>query len=654
MSLYKQLLIAICLFVLVFFSGSFFVSMENSREQSNNQLQSHAQDAATALGLSLSPNIDDPAMVELMVSSIFDSGYFSSIRVRDIKTGQVTLERLSSPDIPNVPGWFVRLVNLTPGSGEAVVMRGWEQAAKIEVVSHPMFAVARLWKSTAATLLWLLGCGIMGVLIGAWLLRRQLRPLDYMVKQSLAITRREFLTQPDLPATPEFRRVVQAMNLMVSKLKMLFEEEAERSERLRQEAYQDPQTGLPNRRAFEMQFNDKLSDEETPPGFLIMIRIQDLAGLNQRLGGQQTDALLATMAKMMRTAKKLFADQDSVLARIRGGEFAMLCPGIAEKEAKDLMVALSHNLESLSLTGEIDISPVAALGLVPFKRGDKLVSLLIQGDRALTHAESSPLNHATISNTSADAHIDADRHLWFNRLDTCLNNERLQLFLQPVSRCDNPDDVLHHKVLARIEDEDGNSIAAGFFLPWIQRFGWSNRLDQVMVKQTLRYLARHPGKLALSLSGSTVLDMELMTQLLAPLKSQPQLARRLILELDENQLPETHHLETLIQLLSEYGCQLGLQHFGGRFNLIGNLAQWGLAYLKVDGSYIRNIDREEDKKVFIEALYRATNSIDLPLIAERVETKGELSVLHEMGLEGAMGRLLGEPFPAPKNELTIN
>ncbi len=130
MSLYKQLLIAICLFVLIIFSGSFFVSLENSREQYNNQLHSHAQDAATALGLSLTPNIDDPAMVELMVSSIFDSGYFSSIRVRDLKTGNVTLERTASPDIPDVPRWFVQLVNLQPGAGEAIVMRGWEQAAK--------------------------------------------------------------------------------------------------------------------------------------------------------------------------------------------------------------------------------------------------------------------------------------------------------------------------------------------------------------------------------------------------------------------------------------------------------------------------------------------------------------------------------------------
>lgn len=57
--------------------------------------------------------------------------------------------------------------------------------------------------------------------------------------------------------------------------------------------------------------------------------------------------------------------------------------------------------------------------------------------------------------------------------------------------------------------------------------------------------------------------------------------------------------------------------------------------------------------MFIEAFYRTANSIDLPLIAERVETEGELDTLRGMGLQGAMGRLLGEPFPAPDNTLLL-
>lgn len=76
MSLFKQLLFSISLFMMIVFSGSFIVTLESSRHQYNNQLLAHAQDAATALGVSLTPNVNDPAMIELMVSSIFDSGYY--------------------------------------------------------------------------------------------------------------------------------------------------------------------------------------------------------------------------------------------------------------------------------------------------------------------------------------------------------------------------------------------------------------------------------------------------------------------------------------------------------------------------------------------------------------------------------------------------
>ncbi|NQD95543.1 hypothetical protein HP532_23070, partial [Pseudomonas sp. CrR25] len=147
MSLLKQLFLAICLFLVVAFSGSFIVGVESSREQLISQLRSHAQDAATALGLSMTPHIDDPAMVELMVSSIFDSGYFVSIRVVSIPDEQVIVERQTAADTGQVPAWFAQLVDLRAQGGDALIMRGWEQAARVEVLSNPQFAIAKLWDS---------------------------------------------------------------------------------------------------------------------------------------------------------------------------------------------------------------------------------------------------------------------------------------------------------------------------------------------------------------------------------------------------------------------------------------------------------------------------------------------------------------------------
>lgn len=643
MSLFKQLLIAIFLFMLIIFSGSFIVNLESSREQYNNQLLSHAQDAATALGLSLTPHVDDPAMIELMVSSIFDSGYYDAIRIVDQTSGKIILERTASMSLPEVPSWFVGLVNVSPQAGEATIMRGWQQAARVEVVSNPVFAIKRLWESTLANMLWMLACSVVCILAGAALLRRQLRPLNYMVKQSQAITRREYLTQLDLPNTPELRRVVEAMNLMVTKLKSLFEDQAEHSERLHNEAYLDSQTGIANRRAFDMQMQTRLSDEETESGYLLLLRIQDLGGLNQRFGGPHTDNLLKHVADMMNVVKNQHANADSILARIRGGEFALLCPGVSHNEMLNLQHSLNQQLSAFYATGMSDINPVAHTGMVPFSYGDSPQSLIVQADRALMEAETRT-THQTNIVPAVDAATE-DQHLWFTRLENALDKEQFQLFFQPVVDCKDSQKIIHYKVLSRIKDEEGNSITAGRFLPWIHRFGWSQRLDQVMLNLTLKQLKSYPGYLALSLSGNSLANEPTIKKLLSPLKLKPQLASRLILELDENQLPEPEQMEVFIKSLNQYGCGLGLQHFGSRFDMIGHLSQWGLAYLKIDSSYIRHIDIESDKRLFIDVLHSATNNIDLPLIAERVETEGELRVLQEVGIYGAMGQLLGEPAP---------
>lgn len=645
MSLFKQLLIAICLFLVVAFGGSFTVSLESSRAQYVNQLRSHAQDAATALALSLTPNIDDPAMVELMVSSIFDSGYYSSIRIVDLTDNKTMVERSAEPDSTGVPQWFIRLIGLEPAGGDAIVSRGWQQAARVEVVSHPMFALAKLWESALGSLGWLLLCGAVSGLLGALLLKRQLRPLDYMVEQSHAIARREFLVLPELPRTPELRRVVQAMNQMVEKLKALFTEQAERSERLRVESYQDTLTGLANRRYFDMQLQARVSHaEENGAGYLLLLRVNDLAGLNLRKGAAAADALLKEVAAMLVRHCARHPETSNLICRSRGGEFSVLAPGLTLEEARQLAQALDTALHSLYETAASDVYPVAWMGLAPYTAGEAPHDLLKLADQALAQAEGAGEEHWVCLDQQAMQSGGDDHHAWHRLLDDALQSSRLQLFFQPVVNAAN-NTPMHHKVLSRVLDAQGQAVAAGRFLPWIERFGWSSRLDLTMLKLVITHLQARPGVLALNLSAATLDDPQALNRIFDVLNQYASLGPRLIFEIGEEQLPEQQVLEQVTRRLHALGFGLALQHFGGRFSMIGNLAHLGLAYLKVDGSYIRAIDQENHKRLFIEAIQRAAHSIDLPLIAERVETEGELAVIREMGIEGVQGRLIGEPGP---------
>jgi EAL domain-containing protein (putative c-di-GMP-specific phosphodiesterase class I) len=384
--------------------------------------------------------------------------------------------------------------------------------------------------------------------------------------------------------------------------------------------------------------------EQSCEGHLLMLRLNDLNGLNQRLGGQRTDALIGTVGELLKRLTRLPERRTWLAARNRGGEFSLLTPGLGTEEASRLAAEISATLENLRLTGASDCMPVAHLGIVAYRPGEAATEVLLRLDQALTAARQRPerpwalLGHSEIA-------VKQSLHDWRTWIDDALSQGKLQLYFQPVVKCDDTSEVLHHKVLARLLDPQGQAIAAGQFLPWIERFGWTARFDLAMLEATFDYLAINRWPLALSLSGGTLRDQSQLDLIFDMLESLPELAPLLTLEIDERQLPPPDELQRLSHSLLDTGYRIGLQHFGGSFSQIGNLTQLGLAYLKIDGAYIRHIDEQRDKWLFIEAIYRATNSIDLPLIAEMVETQGELEAIRELGVFGVMGRLIGPPEP---------
>ena len=370
-----------------------------------------------------------------------------------------------------------------------------------------MFALAKLWQSALGSLGWLLFCGVVSAILGALLLRRQLKPLDYMVRQSHAIARREFLSLPQLPRTPELRRVVQAMNQMVEKLKALFQEQAERSEKLRVESYQDNLTGLANRRYFEMQLNARVSNpEQASSGYLLLLRVKDLTGLNQRLGGQRTDALLQAVGQQLSRECARYPETTNLVTRIRGGEFAVLAPGLVREEAVQLAQHLDTALASLYATGATDVPSVAAIGLAPFIHGDAPQAVLGLADQALAQAEGQ-----TDSNWVCLDHRAADP---CRRRPSCLaqpagsglgRNDDSSCSSSPWWPVRTRSWYCTTKCFPACIDDQGQSIPAGRFLPWLERFGWAARLDRLMLELVLEQMSTpQQESMALNLSSATL------------------------------------------------------------------------------------------------------------------------------------------------------
>ena len=204
MSLYRQLIIFTLALFLVLLTGTWLVTFEGTRSYLINQMESHAQDTATSLGIAISQFAakNDKASMESMINATFDRGYYQTIRFINLEGKVITERNLEEVTVEDVPSWFiVSTPTLTAPEANANVMEGWRQVGTIYVKSHSGYAYNALWQNTIRMTLWFLVCGIFVLLVGGFGLHMLLRPLRLVQHQADAICRKEYETQEHLPRT---------------------------------------------------------------------------------------------------------------------------------------------------------------------------------------------------------------------------------------------------------------------------------------------------------------------------------------------------------------------------------------------------------------------------------------------------------------------
>ena len=649
MTLYRQIVISIITLLVLGFMGTVIISTNNLRAYLETQLEVHAQDTATSLGLSLSPHMKprDMAIVQSMVDAIFDRGYYSSIGVTTLD-GQTLLERKVEAGTGNAPQWFVDAVALQAPAAEALIMSGWKQSATVYVTSNPGNAYRELWSNTVDTFWLFLISAVALILLALLAVRVVLKPLRNVEHQANAICNRSYAIQKELPRTRELRRVVLAMNHLATKVKEIFAEQAALTEGLRKQAYMDPVTGLGNRRFFTRQLKSLVeSPEESTQGAFLLLELNQLSRVNKASGYTAGNELLARTAKLinarMRNAENYFA------ARIKGAEYGIIAAGISKQDTEMLAESLCHDLLQLRADGLVVEDNIAHIGIAMWHQGDTLSELLSEADIALRAARSCEQNSwkLYVPPAAEQANIHGEEH-WHDFLRQVVESGNIILTVQPVYGLGNQQhELLHREVLLRISDTNGAPITASIFMPMAERVGLASRIDRLAIDKLLDFMVT--GKevsidYAVNLSTTSLHDPEFKEWFCRRLLDNPAAARRLLVEFTEySALVNVQDTGNFIQRLGTLGCRCGIDQFGRGFYSFGYLRNIKVNYLKIDGSYTRGIDREEDNQFFIKALTDTAHSVDIKVIAQSVETSQERSVIEAMNLDGIQGYLTGKP-----------
>ncbi|MEO8767159.1 MAG: EAL domain-containing protein [Nitrosospira sp.] len=646
MSLFRQLWLAVILVTLTSFIGSFAVSMLSTRSYLEQQLHRKNIDSANSLALSISQLSKDPVTIGLQIAALFDSGQYESISITS-PDGKVVAERVQDRLDTSVPKWFIDLFPIHAEAGRAQITDNWMQFGVIKVVSHASLAHQALWDQIESLLIWFLVAGILSGLIGMIMLSGIRRPLAAMVSQAEAITERRFLTISE-PRIPELRTIARATNDMVRRLHNRVIEETSRLAILNKQTNYDSVTGLANR-AHLMNLLGEVEGKDVAltsvqNGSLLLVRLNDLEKINQKLGRTETNRLLFQAGALMnRIAGETSAlevsdldPSDPLAARLNGSDFVLIIPDSddASQVAERLTVALTALLAQIG--GEV--SDFCHIGAIHYERGAKLGKLLANADAALATAEGRGSNawHA-VTPQPDDPPTPANIGDWRHIFSDALNEDRFELDFHPV--VSPAGEQLHQEAVVRMQAQrNGGWLDARDFVAIAARLDLTGPLDLTVVRHALESLKLASGELAVNLSVETIVGWESRNKLVDLLHQNPDLRHRLWFEVPEygaSRKFEAFH--DFCHTFKKLGCRIGVNHFGRHFTELQKFTDLGLDYVKVDAGFVHGVNQNKENQKFLKGLANLAHRIGIIVIASGVQTEAEQKTLTKLGLDGVIG-----------------
>ncbi len=646
MSLMRQVWLLVLGLVGLSLLGGELVSVVSVRQLMQTQLQIKNSDNAAALALALSQQRGEPELMELLISAQFDTGYSQHVLWRGAD-GKLAFERVSAIRPSTAPAWFVTLTPIVVQPGVAQVSNGWNAIGSVEVLSHSAYAHDEMWRSLVRLTGLLAAVGLLASAAAWAALRRIRRPLDNAVAQANRMVEGNFTLVPE-PAVPELKQLTQAMNSMVLRVKSMFEAQAEQLQILRVQAHCDSLTGLSSRKHFLAELDSALSRDEGPVrAGLVLLRLRDLVGLNQRLGRPAVDQILLGVAH----AVLAYPDRvrGCLAGRLNGSDFALWlpAPGVAAETAHALAEALRASLPAFG--GGIQV----ALGAVDLPREQALSVWFGEADAALARAEtqagfvvearvvpaaavSAQLTAAAQSATLPPHHQQGER-VWRAQIIAALNERRVRLVQFPL--LDRDGKILHLECPLQLQlDPQGEFEAATRWLPLAVRSRLTAEVDLLAVMLALDSIARDGLQRCINIAPTSLLDGTFVPRLRELVFQSPQLARRLGLELAET--AAIHHFDLLQELgrqLRPLGVKLGLEHAGAGLAHVERLYLAGLDYVKLDASVVAGVSGDAARAAFVRGMLVMLRSLALKVYAEGVVDSLDVQALWDCEVDGVTG-----------------
>lgn len=417
------------------------------------------------------------------------------------------------------------------------------------------------------------------------------------------------------------------------------------------QASHDALTGLLNRREFELHLHSLISNaaEEHRQHALLYLDLDQFKVVNDTSGHSAGDELLRQLTFIMQ-AKIRDAD---MLARLGGDEFGVLLGNCPIDQALLLAEELLESIKNFHFCwGDKTFAIGASIGMIAItEESQDWASLLSNADTACYIAKEKGRNRVQVYHAH-DADL-ARRHNemhWVGRITKAFEDERFLLYYQPIipATADSTEPP-HFEVLVRMLDEEGQLVTPGVFIPAAERYNLMTTLDRWVLNNALNWLAVHkttPMVCAINLSGHSIGDERFLDFVVDRIKETHVPPCNICFEITETaaiaNLTRAIHFIRELKLL---GCRFSLDDFGSGLSSFAYLKNLPVDYLKIDGGFVKDMDRNDTNFAMVEAINNIGHTMKIRTIAEFVENQAVLDKLVSIGVDYAQGYCIAQPAP---------
>ncbi len=527
---------------------------------------------------------------------------------------------------------------------------GWDLVTEIRVATY----LELLFKGLLIDFSFIFGLATLGLGISNLIIRYVSVPIEKLSREVIALS--EDIEKKQKVETKRYE--LQELNLLSEAFETLARKVINYLEELRQLAYYDPLTRLPNRALLKDRLmvaiaNAKRTGKKVA---VLFIDLDYFKTVNDTMGHEIGDAVLVQVARRL---SSVFREVDTV-ARFGGDEFVAVVQNI---ESPEQVIPLCERiLELFNTPFEVngqDIFLGASIGVALYPdNGQDPTTLIKNADMAMYKAKEQGKKSFAFFDKDLDKKVARILELK-NKLHKALKRNEFLLYYQPIYSLEDAS-LVGFEALLRWKDEKGNLVSPAEFIPVLEETGMIREVGWWVIENAFRqakeWVEEDSGRFLLSVNVSPAqfLDRAFLDKMIDVVERTRAPTRSIVLEITETSLMrDPEESIRVLKRLRGMGFRIAVDDFGTGYSSLSYLRRLPLDIIKLDMVFTQNVLESDVDRAIVNSVVTLSKTLGLLTLAEGIETEEQLNVIRELGCDLGQGYYFGKPMPEEEAQRLI-